>query len=64
MSLLRQRLLDEGAHNHPNLVQLKHTYYLAWDDPKLPDDDGNIPKPNGVVGGSNPGHEIVSMPDM
>jgi hypothetical protein len=32
-------------------------------DPKLLDDSEEVPKPNGVVGGSIPGHEIVSLLD-
>ena len=33
------------------------------DDPKEPNDSGEVPKPNGVVGGSIPDHEIVSLLD-
>ena len=36
---------------------------LAWDDPKLSDDSGHVPKPNGVVGGLTSGHEILSLLD-
>ena len=36
---------------------------LVQDDPKLPDDSGKVPKSNGMVGGSIPGHEIVSLLD-
>ena len=33
------------------------------DDPKLPDDSGEVPKPHEVVGGLIPGHGIVSLLD-
>lgn len=33
------------------------------DDPKLPDDSGEVPKPHKVVGGLIPGHGIVSLLD-
>ena len=36
---------------------------MVQDDPKLLDDSGEVPKPNGVVGGSIPDHEIVSLLD-
>ena len=36
---------------------------LVWNDPKAPDDNGEVPKPNGVVGGSTPSREIVSLFD-
>ena len=36
---------------------------MIWDDPKLPDDNGEVRKPNGVVGGSMLGLEIVSLLD-
>ena len=34
---------------------------MVQDDFKLLDDSGEVPKPNGVVGGSILGHEIVSL---
>jgi hypothetical protein len=34
---------------------------LVQDDPKLPDDSGDVPKLNGVVGGSIPSREIISL---
>ena len=37
--------------------------FLVRDDPKLPDDSGKVPKPNGVVGDSIPDYEIVSLFD-
>jgi hypothetical protein len=33
------------------------------DDPKLLDDSGEVPRPNGVVGGSTLGREIASLLD-
>ena len=36
---------------------------VVLNDPKLPDDSGEVPKLNGMVGGSKPGHEIVSLLD-
>jgi hypothetical protein len=36
---------------------------LVQDDPKLLDDSGEVPKLNGVLGGSNPGREIVFLLD-
>ena len=36
---------------------------LVQYDPKLPDDSGEVPKPNGVVGGWNPGYEIICLLD-
>ena len=33
------------------------------DDTNLPDDSGEVPKSNGVVGGSILGHEIVTIRD-
>ena len=36
---------------------------VVSNDPKLPDDSGEVPKLNGVVRGSIPGHEIVSLLD-
>jgi hypothetical protein len=36
---------------------------LVRDDPKVPDDSGEVSKSNGVVGGSIPGHEIASLLD-
>ena len=36
---------------------------MVRDDPKLLDDSGKVPIPNGVVGGSIPGREIVSLLD-
>ena len=36
---------------------------IVWSGPKLPDDSEEVPKPNIVVGGSNPGHEIMSLRD-
>ena len=38
-------------------------YPLVQDDLKLLDNNRKIPKPNGVVGGSIPNHEIVSLLD-
>ena len=34
---------------------------LVQDDPKLPDDSGDVSKLNGVVGGSIPSREIISL---
>jgi hypothetical protein len=34
---------------------------MVRDDPKLPDDSGEVPKSNGVVGGSIHGREIISL---
>ena len=36
---------------------------MVRDDPKLSDDGGEVPKPNGVVGGSIPVSEIISLLD-
>jgi hypothetical protein len=36
---------------------------MVWDDPKLPDDSGKIPKPNLAISGWIPGCEIVSLID-
>jgi len=36
---------------------------VIQDGPKLQDDSGKVPKPNGVVGGSIPSREIVSLLD-
>jgi hypothetical protein len=36
---------------------------LVRDNPKLPDDGGKAPKLHGVVGGSIPSREIVSLLD-
>ena len=36
---------------------------MLQDDTKLPDDSGEVPKPNGVIGNSIPGCEIVSLLD-
>jgi hypothetical protein len=36
---------------------------VVRDEPKLPDDSGEVPKPNRVVDGSIPGYEIVSLLD-
>ena len=36
---------------------------LVRDDPNPPNDNGEVPKLNGVVGGSIPGHETVSLLD-
>ena len=36
---------------------------LVRDDPKRPNDNGEVPKLNGVVGGSIPGYEIISLLD-
>ena len=33
---------------------------LVWDDPKLPNDSGEVPEPDGVVGGFIPGRDIFS----
>ena len=40
-------------------------WFLHWFEmtPTLPDDRGKVPKPNGVVDGSIPGHEIFSLLD-
>jgi hypothetical protein len=35
----------------------------VWDDPKLPEDSGEVPKPNKVVGDLVLGCEIVSLLD-
>ena len=35
---------------------------MVQDDPKLPDDSGKVPKPNGVAGRSIPSCEIASLP--
>ena len=37
---------------------------LVQVDPKLPNDNGEVPKPNRVVGGSIPGYKIISLLDM
>ena len=37
---------------------------MVPDDPKLLDDSGDVPKPNGLVGGSIPGPENVSLLDI
>jgi hypothetical protein len=45
-------------------TQIQSRYiYLVRDDPKLPDDSGHVPKPNGVVGNSILGRENVSLLD-
>lgn len=36
---------------------------MVQDDPKLLEDSGEVPRPNGVVGGSIPGHEVSSLLD-
>ena len=36
---------------------------LVQDNPKLLDDNGEVPKPNRVVGGLIPGHTIISLLD-
>lgn len=36
---------------------------VIWDDSKLPDDSGEVRKPNGVIGGSIVGLEIVYLLD-
>ena len=36
---------------------------MVRDDLKLPDDSGEVPKPNGVVGSPIPGCEIISLLD-
>ena len=36
---------------------------VVRDDPKLPDDSGEVPKPNRMVDGSIPGYEIFSLLD-
>jgi hypothetical protein len=36
---------------------------MVQDDPKLPDDSGEVHKPNGVVAGSNPDRGVVSLLD-
>ena len=36
---------------------------VVQDDPKLLDDSGEVPKPNGVVGNLIPGREIISLLD-
>ena len=36
---------------------------LVQVDPKLPDDSGEVPKPNKVVGGLILGREIISLLD-
>ena len=36
---------------------------MVYDDPKLPDDSGEVRKPNRVVGGLVPHREIVSLLD-
>lgn len=37
--------------------------YLVQDDLKLPNDSEKVPKLNGVVGGSIPNREVVSLLD-
>jgi hypothetical protein len=39
-------------------------FWGVQDDPKLSDDTGEVPKSNGVVGGSIPGRELVSLLDQ
>jgi len=34
---------------------------MVRDNPKLLDDNGDVPKPNGVIGDSIPDHKIVSL---
>ena len=36
---------------------------MVRDESKLPDDSGEVPKPNGVVGGLIPNHKIVPLLD-
>ena len=36
---------------------------MVQDDLELPDDNREVPKPNGVVSGSIPGREIISLLD-
>jgi hypothetical protein len=36
---------------------------VVRDDPKLLDDSGEVPKPNGEVGNLIPSHEIISLLD-
>ena len=36
---------------------------VVRDESKLPDDSGEVPKPNGVVDGLIPNHEIVPLLD-
>jgi len=36
---------------------------LVWDDPKLPDDSGKVPKPNRLDGSLIPGCDIISLID-
>ena len=42
---------------------MKYACRLVGVNPKLLDDSGEVPKPDGVVGGLIPGHEIVSLLD-
>ena len=42
-------------------VGVKMALVKVRDDLKLPDDSGEVPKLNGVVGGSIPNREIVSL---
>ena len=37
--------------------------HMVRDEPKLPDNSGDAPKPNGMVNCSIPGREVVSLLD-
>lgn len=34
---------------------------MVWDDPKLSDENGEVPKPDIVIGGAILGRDIVSL---
>lgn len=35
--------------------------FMVWDDPKLSDENGEVPKPDIVIGGAILGRDIVSL---
>ena len=53
-----------GTHALVCFFPSHHSFYcVVQDDPELPHDSGVVPKLNGVVGGSVPSREIISMLD-
>jgi len=58
-------LLIDQQHQGPTtlIMTITNNKDLVRDDPKLLNDSGKVPNPNGVVGGSIPSCEIVSLLD-
>lgn len=45
-----------------SMVSETHKFFWGdWDEPKLPDDSGEVFKPNGLVGSLISGREIMSL---